>query len=257
MSVGPSSLSPMWPRRPGRPRPGVLLEVDDLLVQRQAPAAVLLRPAHAGPAVGAEVALPGQALLEEGVVVAGPAPAPDDGEVAAQAVLEERAGLGPERLVLGAEPQVHRPDATGRPDGPSDLESAPLRSQGLGGDLALGAGACGRGRRRGRPRRAARRGCLAPRSGPRRARGSGRRRRWWTGGGRSRGGAARERRRRGRRCTSGLVLGVEVAGGLVEDHDGRVLQQHAGDGQALLLAAGEAVAPLADDRVEAVGQARR
>ena len=33
-----------------------------------------------------------------------------------------------------------------------------------------------------------------------------------------------------------------------------VLQQHAGDGQALLLAAGEAVAPLADQGVVAVGQ---
>ena len=51
-----------------------------------------------------------------------------------------------------------------------------------------------------------------------------------------------------------LVLGVEVAGGLVEDDDGRVLQEHAGDGQALLLAAREAVAALADERVEPVGQ---
>ena len=61
---------------PGRAGPGVLLEVDDLLVQRQPPAAVLLRPGDAGPAVGAEVALPGQALLEEAVLVAGSAPAP-------------------------------------------------------------------------------------------------------------------------------------------------------------------------------------
>ena len=36
--------------------------------------------------------------------------------------------------------------------------------------------------------------------------------------------------------------------------DGRVLQQHPGDGQALLLAARQAVAPLADDGVVAVGQ---
>ena len=43
-------------------------------------------------------------------------------------------------------------------------------------------------------------------------------------------------------------------GGLVEDHDGGVLEQHAGDGQALLLAARQPVAALADDGVVAVGQ---
>lgn len=52
----------------------------------------------------------------------------------------------------------------------------------------------------------------------------------------------------------GLVLGVEVAGGLVEDDDAGVLQQHPGDGQALLLAPGEAVAPLTHQGVVAVGQ---
>ncbi len=52
----------------------------------------------------------------------------------------------------------------------------------------------------------------------------------------------------------GLVLGVEVAGGLVEDDDAGVLEQHAGDGQALLLAARQPVAPLADQGVEPVGQ---
>ena len=41
---------------------------------------------------------------------------------------------------------------------------------------------------------------------------------------------------------------------LVEDHDGRVLQQHAGDGEPLLLAARQPVAALADDGVVAVGQ---
>ena len=56
------------------------------------------------------------------------------------------------------------------------------------------------------------------------------------------------------RLHGGLVLGVEVAGGLVEDHDAGVLQQHAGDGQALLLAARQAVAALADQGVEPVGQ---
>ena len=51
-----------------------------------------------------------------------------------------------------------------------------------------------------------------------------------------------------------LVLVVEVAGGLVEDHDDRVLQQQPGDRQALLLAAAQPVAALADHRVVAVGQ---
>ena len=54
----------------------------------------------------------------------------------------------------------------------------------------------------------------------------------------------------------GLVLGVEVARGFVEDDDRRVLQEHAGDGETLLLAAGEAVAALAHDRGVAVGQRR-
>src|SRR5215218_10764694 len=52
-----------------------------------------------------------------------------------------------------------------------------------------------------------------------------------------------------------LGLGVEVGGGLVEDDDGRVGQQQPGDGQALLLAAGQPVAALADHRLPALGQA--
>ena len=51
-----------------------------------------------------------------------------------------------------------------------------------------------------------------------------------------------------------LVLVVEVAGGLVEDHDRRVLQQQPRDRQALLLAAAHPVAALADHGVVAVGQ---
>ena len=47
---------------------------------------------------------------------------------------------------------------------------------------------------------------------------------------------------------------VEGGRGLVEDQDPGVLQQHPGDGDALLLAAGELVAALADDRVVAVRQ---
>ena len=60
-----------------------------------------------------------------------------------------------------------------------------------------------------------------------------------------------------RRLDGGLVLVVEVAGGLVEDHDRRVLQQQPGDGQALLLAAAQPVATLADHGVVAVGQLAR
>ena len=52
----------------------------------------------------------------------------------------------------------------------------------------------------------------------------------------------------------GLVLGVEVAGGLVQDHDGRVLQEQAGDGQPLLLASRHPVATLADHGVKTVGE---
>ena len=56
-------------------------------------------------------------------------------------------------------------------------------------------------------------------------------------------------------CLHGaLGLGVQGAGRLVEDQDRRVAQDGAGDGEALLLAAGEAVAALADDGVVAVGQ---
>ena len=52
-----------------------------------------------------------------------------------------------------------------------------------------------------------------------------------------------------------LALGVEVAGGLVEDEDPRVGQDGPGDGQPLPLAAAEPHAALADQRVVAVGQA--
>jgi hypothetical protein len=51
-----------------------------------------------------------------------------------------------------------------------------------------------------------------------------------------------------------LVLGVEMARRLVEDHHRRVLQQHACDGEPLLLTARQPVAPFADDRVVAVGE---
>ena len=46
---------------------------------------------------------------------------------------------------------------------------------------------------------------------------------------------------------AGFRLDVERAGGLVEDQDRRVLQDGAGDGDALALAARERGAALADD----------
>ena len=46
-----------------------------------------------------------------------------------------------------------------------------------------------------------------------------------------------------------LHLRIERARRLVEDQDRRVLQQHAGDGDALALAAGQLHAALADVRV--------
>ena len=45
---------------------------------------------------------------------------------------------------------------------------------------------------------------------------------------------------------------VDLARGLVEDVDGGVAQERAGQGQALTLAAREALAHVADDRVQAV-----
>ena len=52
----------------------------------------------------------------------------------------------------------------------------------------------------------------------------------------------------------GLGLAVEVRGRLVEDDDRRRLEQQPGDREPLPLAAGEPVAAVADDRVDAVGQ---
>ena len=51
-----------------------------------------------------------------------------------------------------------------------------------------------------------------------------------------------------------LADGVEGAGRLVEDEDAGVLEQHPGQRDALLLATRQLVAPLAHDRVVAVGQ---
>ena len=54
-----------------------------------------------------------------------------------------------------------------------------------------------------------------------------------------------------RRLQLALGRGVERARRLVEDQDRRVLEERAGDRQALALAAGERAAALADDGVEA------
>ena len=51
---------------------------------------------------------------------------------------------------------------------------------------------------------------------------------------------------------SDTVSSADVASSRIEDP--RVLEQHAGDGDALLLAARQLVAALADDRVVALGQ---
>ena len=60
-----------------------------------------------------------------------------------------------------------------------------------------------------------------------------------------------------RRLDFALGVDVERRGRLVEDQDRRRLQDGAGDGDALLLAAGELQAALADLGGVAVGQARR
>ena len=56
------------------------------------------------------------------------------------------------------------------------------------------------------------------------------------------------------RLDEALADGVEGAGGLVEDEDAGVLEQHPGQRDALLLAARQLVAALAHDRVVALGQ---
>ena len=54
-----------------------------------------------------------------------------------------------------------------------------------------------------------------------------------------------------------LALGVERAGRLVEQQDRRVLQEGAGDGDPLALAAGQPRAGLADQGVVALAAGRR
>ena len=51
-----------------------------------------------------------------------------------------------------------------------------------------------------------------------------------------------------------LILRIHAGGGLVQNHDGRILQNRPGDGDALALAAGEGGAPLPDHRVIPIWQ---
>ena len=67
------------------------------------------------------------------------------------------------------------------------------------------------------------------------------------------GGAAGGQARQGF-LNQPLGVRVEGAGGLVQNQDARVFQDGAGDGDALLFAAGELVAALADDGVIAFRQ---
>jgi hypothetical protein len=54
-------------------------------------------------------------------------------------------------------------------------------------------------------------------------------------------------------CTAALAVGVEGAGGLVEDQDRGIAEEGTGDRDALFLAAGETGPAFAYDRVVALG----
>ena len=51
-----------------------------------------------------------------------------------------------------------------------------------------------------------------------------------------------------------LVVGVHAGSGLIQNDDGGILQNAAGNGDSLPLSTGEAGSTFADDRVKAVGQ---
>ena len=57
-----------------------------------------------------------------------------------------------------------------------------------------------------------------------------------------------------RALDGGFGFGIEMGGGLVENDNVRRLEEQTGDSKALLLAAGEAVAALADHGFELVGE---
>src|SRR4029079_19296260 len=99
---------------------------DDLLGQRQAPAAVLLRPRDARPPGAAQRALPRQPLAEQRVRVTRPAAPAHDGELPLELLGEPGPGLLAEGLVLGGEPQIHACELLvgGGPNLPSGLPTA-------------------------------------------------------------------------------------------------------------------------------------
>ncbi len=85
----------------------VLLVEDHLLHQRRAAAAVLARPADAGPAARRELLLPGAPLVDQRVLVAGTAAAAHARELAGERVGQPGRDLAAERFVFGREPEVH------------------------------------------------------------------------------------------------------------------------------------------------------
>ena len=79
-----------------------------------------------------EVPLPRPPLVDQHQLVTRPTPAAGGGELAGQRGLEEVTDLGAERLVLGAEPEIHR-----RPTLPEDLTHRQIRC-GTGGQAVGG-----------------------------------------------------------------------------------------------------------------------
>ena len=84
----------------GRVGAGVLLVEGDAVRDRQAPAAVLDRPAQAGPAGRGQMLVPRQPFLEGLVLAPRAAEALERGEFADEVVGEPVADLGPELLDL-------------------------------------------------------------------------------------------------------------------------------------------------------------
>jgi NAD(P)-dependent dehydrogenase (short-subunit alcohol dehydrogenase family) len=91
----------------GPARARVLLVEDHLFDERDAAPAVLGGPAQTDPPVAAELLFPFPALVEQLVLVAGPAAAAHLGEVAIETIGEPCARVGTERLLGGSEAQVH------------------------------------------------------------------------------------------------------------------------------------------------------
>ena len=92
----------------GRIGARVLLVEDHLLPQAQPAAAVLLRPADAGPAVLGQQPVPLEPVLEPLVVAASTAQTAQLRPAAGQVLLQPATDLGAKGLVLGRVAQVHR-----------------------------------------------------------------------------------------------------------------------------------------------------